>query len=63
MWGPRSKRIEVQHHCTREQVRKHVLLVKLDYLETSEQLVDMLTKQLQGIKSRQLRINVHGYEV
>jgi hypothetical protein len=44
----RSKHIEIRYHYIRDMVQRGAL--KLQYISTNEQVVDMLTKPLSRIK-------------
>ena len=49
----KSKHIDVKYHFVRERVASKEIV--LEYINTSDQLADILTKALDGIKFRELR--------
>ena len=48
MFHDKSKHIEIKHHFIRDMVQKGA--VKLKYVPTEEQVVDVLTKPLAHVK-------------
>ena len=54
----KSKHIDVKYHFVRERVASKEIV--LEYINTSDQLADILTKALDGVKFRELRERIFG---
>ena len=54
----KSKHIDVKYHFVRERVASKEII--LEYVNTNDQLADIMTKALDGIKFRELRERIFG---
>ena len=53
MFHDKSKHVEIKYHYIRDMVQKGV--VELHYVETDEQIIDVLTKPLSRVKFENFR--------